>query len=154
MKAISNKLCCSTSLIFLSVSLLFNQAYAYSGGCNNLHVVINDSVFQKYETLFKRPRIFKGTYNGCLKVYKGTENCTDYLFDQSAFSYGPEIEIEFNERGSNKTAKIRIQQNYCFMEAGNITVTAEKGKFKYTKLVGNFFSIEPGVVTITSIEAQ
>ncbi|MCF1458026.1 MAG: hypothetical protein LPH21_10890 [Shewanella sp.] len=146
-----------TNLILLSTSLLFNQAYASNcGGCGTLHLLVAKSIYQNFKTNSNGPIFNHGNFKGCEMVDSDTGECTHFIFEQKAFAYGPDIDIEFIERNSNKTALINIQQNYCFLEAGKITVkTRENGyfKFDYRIVTGSRAGQLPGRVIITSIEA-
>ncbi|MCF1456561.1 MAG: hypothetical protein LPH21_03015 [Shewanella sp.] len=148
MKTMSKNLGFSTKLILLATPLLFNQAYAYSGGCGTLHLLVAKSIYQNYEISSGGPVVNRGEKDGCDMIDTDSTECTDFVFEQTALGYGPDIDIEFNQRGSNKTAKIRVQQNYCFFEAGNITVELKKGLLYYKIYPGSFGKSRPGVVAI------
>ncbi|MCF1456560.1 MAG: hypothetical protein LPH21_03010 [Shewanella sp.] len=158
MKTMSKNLGFSTKLILLAIPSLFNQAYAYSGQCGTLHLLVDKSIYQKHkissDSPVMDPVMNHGTYVGCDKIDTDTTECTDFVFSQDAFQYGPDVDIEFRERNSSKTAKIRIQQNYCFFEGGNITIEPKNGVFNYRTYPGSYRDNKPGVIAITSIEAQ
>ncbi|MCF1429130.1 MAG: hypothetical protein LPH21_15660 [Shewanella sp.] len=155
MKTMSNSLSFSTKLILLATPLLVNQAYAYSGNCETLHLLVPESIYQKYQVSSGNPVVYHGISKGCDKVDTETAECLDYVFGQTTFAFGsgPDIDIEFKESNGDKTAKIRVQQNYCFLEAGHITVEPRKGGFEYNITEGSYGDNTPGLVTITSIEA-
>ncbi|MCF1458027.1 MAG: hypothetical protein LPH21_10895 [Shewanella sp.] len=151
MKTMSNSF--STKLILLATPLLFNQAYAsYSGNCGTLHLLVAKSIYQKYLISSSAPVVHRGSYIGCKLIDGNTGGCTDFEFSQGADIYGPDIDIGFKETNGNETALIRVQQNYCFLEAGDINVDPKKGVFNYKKYPGNFADDRPGVVSIISIE--
>ena len=150
MKTISKFLGYITKPMLLAIPTLCNQAYAvYSGGCDTLHLLVKDSIYQKY----KAGNFFltHGIYAGCKKKDVGGEDCVDFAFEQISGQLGPDVMIKFKERDGDKVAKIRIKQNYCFLEAGNITVEPVNGVFKYKKYIGSL-GLLPGLVVITSIE--
>ncbi|MCF1431529.1 MAG: hypothetical protein LPD71_12130 [Shewanella sp.] len=152
MKTMSKSLGFSAKLILIATPMLFNQAYAaYSGDCGSLHLIIAKSIYQKYELSKGSPVVNRGTDSGCDKVDNDTGECADFVFSQVAGQYGPDVDIEFKERNSNETARIRIQQNYCFFEAGDITVEPQIGGFTYKKFPGSYEDDRPGLVTIRSI---
>ncbi|MCF1459018.1 MAG: hypothetical protein LPH21_16160 [Shewanella sp.] len=157
MKTMSNSF--STKLILLATPLLFNQAHAsqayasYNGDCGTLHLIVTYPIYQKYR-ISSAPVVHRGAFTGCKEVDSKTGDCTDFEFSQYAGLYGPDIDIEFKQRNGNKTAMIRVQQNFCFLEAGDITVEQKKGVFNYKKFPGSFDDHRPGVVTIIAIEAQ
>ena len=153
MKTMSKSLGFSAKLISLSIPLLFNQAYAFSGSCGTLHLLIVKSIYKNYKISSDSPVVNHGKYKGCEKKMEGG-NCIDFKFNQISGQYGPDADIEFKERNGNKTAKIRIQQNYCYWEGGNITVQPKKGLFEYKIYPGTHSSQIPGLVAITSIKAQ
>ena len=150
MNTMSKSLIFGTKLILLASPWLFNQAYAYKGGCGTLHLLVVDSIYQKYQS--GKFVVSRGSYKSCDKVDYATGDCTDFRFEQGDLSYGPDFTIEFIEKNSNKTAKIRIQQNYCFFEGGNILVEQKKGAFQYQVTKATFEYTSPGLVKITSIE--
>ncbi|MCF1431526.1 MAG: hypothetical protein LPH20_11840 [Shewanella sp.] len=153
MEKISNRHGFSTKLILLATPLLFNQSYAYSGGCGTLHLKVSESIYQEYK-LSSYPVINHGKFKGCEKADFNTGECSHFVFAQTPFAYGPNIDITFNEINGNKTAIIRVQQNYCFFEPGDMTVEAKKGRLEYKTTRGSYDADEPGVVEITSVEGE
>ncbi|MCF1459017.1 MAG: hypothetical protein LPH21_16155 [Shewanella sp.] len=153
MKTMSKSLSFSAKLILIATPMLFNQAYAsYSGDCGTLHVLVTEKIYQKYQVSLG-PVVHDGIYVGCKKVVDGDPiDCVDFEFSQFSSFYGPNIDIEFKQRIGNKTAKISVQQNYCFLEAGDITVEPKKGVFNYKKYPGSWADDRPGVVAINAIE--
>ena len=153
MKTITKHLYFNTKLILLATSLLFNQAYAnYSGDCRTLHVLVNGSVYRNFRVSSDSPVVNYGINKGCDKVDIDIGECTDYVFKQGEVINGPDIDIEFIDRRNGKPSTIRVQQNYCFFEAGNITVQPKKGIFTYKIYTGSFEYSRPGLVVITSIQ--
>ncbi|MCF1459019.1 MAG: hypothetical protein LPH21_16165 [Shewanella sp.] len=155
MKSMSNSLFFNTKLLLFATLLLFSQAYAesYSGDCGTLHILVAKPIYQKYQ-VSSDPVVNRGEFKGCMLVDGDSGECVDFAFSQLFLQYGPDIDINFKERDGNKTATIRVQQNYCFLEAGDITVEQKKGVFNFKKFLGNYGDDRPGVVSITSIEAQ
>ena len=141
----------SINMILLAISLLFNQAqaYEYSGGCGTLHVLVESYLYKNLKIFADGPEVTHGSYQGCQDFVIG--GCHDYVFEQTSLLNGPDIILIFVERTGNKTAEIRIQQNYCFFEGGHITVQQKKGEFAYHVTEGSFGST-PGLVNITFIE--
>ncbi|MCF1431527.1 MAG: hypothetical protein LPH20_11850 [Shewanella sp.] len=152
MKTMSNSLGVSTKLILLATPLLFNQAYAYSGGCGTLHLLVPASIYKNHEISAGDPVVNHGSNKGCDNLDTDTAECVDFVFGQTTFGYGPDIDIEFTDKNSGKTAKINIQQNYCFLEAGDINVKSIKGKFEDSVTEGSYADTKPGVISISSIE--
>ncbi|MCF1431530.1 MAG: hypothetical protein LPD71_12125 [Shewanella sp.] len=152
MKTMSNSLFLSTKLILLATPLLFNQAYAYSGECGTLHLLVPASIYKNQQIYAGDPVVNHGSYKGCEEIDDDTGECVDFVFGQTYLGNGPDINIIFREMNSTKTAKISVQQNYCFMEAGDIAVKAIKGSFDYDVTGGSWGYHTPGVVKITSIK--
>ena len=151
MKTMTNKLGLSTKLILLVTPLLFNQAYAkYSGHCGTLHLLVADNIYKNFTVTQGDIEATHGDFKGCNNVDTQTAECVDFVFEQSMFS-GPDVTIQFRERNSDYAAKIRIQQNYCFFEAGDITVQPKKGNFTYSTRPGDYDRKLPGLVQIQAV---
>ena len=159
MKTISKNLSSRINMILLASPMLFNQAYAnYYFGCGYLHVLINYDIYEKYQLLVE-PVVHHGGYLGCKGRIKAVnpvkavedDECVKFVFEQTFLAYGPDIELIFSERMGNKSARIRIQQNFCFSEAGNISVEPISGVFTYRIVEGNYKKYIPGKVEINGI---
>ncbi len=77
---------------------------------------------------------------------------TTYVMTVQSPIYGPECKIEF-QKGDYK-ALYRVQQNYCFLEAGNITVqfigtgdTKNPDALRYTITPGSYGDDREGKVS-------
>ncbi|MCF1431976.1 MAG: hypothetical protein LPH21_16135 [Shewanella sp.] len=152
MKTMSKSLSFSAKLILIATPMLFNQAYAsYSGDCGTLHVLVAKSIYEKYQVSPGSPVVNRGADSGCDKKVDATGKCTDFVFNQISVRYGPDVDIEFKEMNGDEIAKIRVQQNYCFFEAGDITVQVKNGIINYKKYPGSYEDDRPGVVAINSI---
>ena len=152
MNSMSKNLSFSAKPLLLVTTLIFNQAYAYSGDCGTLHLLVDESIYQNFELSPGNPAVRRGVYEGCKKKVEGGDDCLDFVFSQFALRYGPDATLEFREKDTNKTAQFRIQQNYCFFEAGNITVEPRNSFFTYNIFMGSKGDDRPGVVVISSIE--
>ncbi|MCF1431977.1 MAG: hypothetical protein LPH21_16125 [Shewanella sp.] len=154
MKTMSKSLGFSAKLILIASPMLFNQSYAsYPGDCGTLHILVAKSIYQKYQ-VFSDFVVNRGEFRGCKMKDDDTGECTDFGFNQISARYGPDIDIEFKDRNGNELAKIRVQQNYCFFEAGDITVELKNGVVNYQKYPGSYQDDRPGVVAISSIGAS
>ena len=72
---------------------------------------------------------------------------------KSTGAYGPDAVIQMNCEKSDAGSIMELQQNYCFMKAGQIHVTHKDGKFPNYKIkMGSYADGRGGEVTIFDFE--
>ncbi|MCF1439363.1 MAG: hypothetical protein LPD71_11650, partial [Shewanella sp.] len=98
----------------------------YSNRCEVLTVHISKHISDDY--FWSRDRI---VVNQGFPLYCQAKNdSTDCQFAQTE-QYGPEVTLTFKRKTDGQVATIRVQQNFCFLAAGNITVKPIRGKWVY-----------------------
>lgn len=103
--------------------------------CNNLTVSVN------------RPNttIFSG---GCDHGHVESATPTMIVMSNTGY-YGPDGRIVIQENGTT-TAIYEVQQNYCFLEAGSVTVTKLSGKdYHFVTTEGSYSTGDGGQVQFT-----
>ena len=99
--------------VMMVTMILFGSSVAYAG-CNNLTVVLNSNEWTV------------DTNNTC--AHGHIEYSTDTLVIMTNTGYyGPDCRIGFSNVTKEKHAIVEFQQNYCCMEAGDITVKSISG---------------------------
>ena len=132
---------------FSIVSVFTTISYAESWQrCYGLHVKINDQVLSKYEVVGD-PEMIHGDFEGC-HIKAGM--CSEYMFVQDLL-FGPEVKMTFKNKKTDEVFQVDIQQNYCFISAGDIHVKPLSGQWEYTVNGGSFYTAD-GVVDILSIK--
>jgi hypothetical protein len=125
---------------FVALGLLACAGFAHAG-CNNLTVNLSAPGWKI------DPNIQITCNHG--NVVSQTANTA--VLSNSGY-YGPDCRIGFTNGSS--PAVIGFQQNYCFLSAGNITVSPLAGPSpQYTKQEGSYSSGTGGVVNVTGFAA-
>ncbi|MCF1428058.1 MAG: hypothetical protein LPD71_12785 [Shewanella sp.] len=95
--------------------------------CDYLDVTISKPILDDYVLAMNAIVMNHGDVIRC--SVNGDDSMTCML-KQSVF-YGPDAILTFVRKTDGQIASIRVQQNYCAFEAGNITVKPIRGKWKY-----------------------
>jgi hypothetical protein len=125
---------------FVALGLLASAGFAHAG-CNNLTVNVSAPGW---------------TVDGNIQITCNHGNVVSQTSNAVVLSnsgyYGPDCRIGFTN-GSSPSV-IEFQQNYCFLSAGNISVSPLAGPApQYTKQEGSYSSGTGGVVNVTGFAA-
>ena len=126
------------------------QAYASSESvdrCNVLLIHINNDILDNYFVSADQIVMNRGVNQGC----RDEEHGIFCRFLQSQ-AYGPDATLSFKRITDGQIAKIRVQQNFCFFEAGNITVTPLSGKWIYSIREGSWGDKRHGDVWLDQVK--
>ncbi|MCF1429059.1 MAG: hypothetical protein LPD71_05455 [Shewanella sp.] len=134
-------LCLLTSVV-ISSSRAYAQPWQW---CNGLEVNVYGQILDNY-TAVGPPVMTHGSYDGC-HMQGGV--CDKYTFNQGAV-WGPDATLTFKNKTTGKLVKVEIQQNFCFLEAGDITVTPLQGKWVYQTHTGSYHNYD-GTVHLRSV---
>ncbi|MCF1431515.1 MAG: hypothetical protein LPH20_11775 [Shewanella sp.] len=120
------------------------QALAKS--CNLVEVHISKQILNNYVLSMKDIVLNNGKFVGC----KDENDMSHCSFREASF-FGPDFILPFKRKTDGQIASIRVQQNYCVMEAGNITVQPIRGKWVYRTQEGSVGSFENGNVWLEAL---
>ncbi|MCF1431216.1 MAG: hypothetical protein LPH21_19565 [Shewanella sp.] len=143
----------NSSIVTVFLGCVFaTQAYASNKlepvvqPCDDLYVHISTPILDDYILSKEGIVMNHGHFHGCL-VRNNMLHCQ---FEQTGF-YGPDASLSFKRKTDGQIATIRVQQNLCFWEAGNITVEPIRGKWVYSTLEGSYGDILPGHVWLEKV---
>ncbi|MCF1458823.1 MAG: hypothetical protein LPH21_15095, partial [Shewanella sp.] len=130
------------------------QAYASnkfkvdpSETCDYLVVHISKNILDDYNLLRDNIVMNNGISHGCHATLGDTQDCQ---FEQGN-AYGPDATLSFKRKTDGQIATVRAQQNFCFWEAGSITVAPISGKWEYRTREGSYGSNRHGEVWLDQV---
>jgi hypothetical protein len=128
------------SAIVLGVVLSSGASFAQQPGCSGLIINNNASGW-----------VVAPSDETCTHGFVASSSPTQLVLEISGF-YGPNCRIGFTNSSTGALSIVDFQEDYCALEAGNITVTSLQGPVpQYTKTTGSYPST-PGTVTITGFQ--
>ncbi|MCF1431217.1 MAG: hypothetical protein LPH20_10235 [Shewanella sp.] len=101
--------------------------------CDFLDFTISKPILDDYVLAMKNIVMNHGDFLRCSVNLNDSITCT---LKQSAI-YGPDASLSFKRKTDGQIASIRVQQNFCMWEAGNITVEPTRGQWKYRTREGS-----------------
>ncbi|MCF1427737.1 MAG: hypothetical protein LPH21_10195 [Shewanella sp.] len=125
------------------------KEYPFADKCVWFVVHISDRILDKYIVSSNQFVMNRGEFDNCIAINTGINNM-DCIFRQGAF-YGPDATLLFKRKTDGQIAKIRVQQNFCLMEAGSITVEPIRGKWVYRTQEGSAGSFKHGNVWLDQV---
>ncbi|MCF1459041.1 MAG: hypothetical protein LPH21_16310 [Shewanella sp.] len=136
-------LACTFSIISAFTTVSHAESWEL---CHGLHVKLHDKILDNY-VVVGDPEIIHGSSGGCHVTDDGI--CGEYMFVQG-ITYGPEANMTFKNKKTGKVFKIKVQQNFCFLSAGDIHVTPLSGHWEYAIHGGSFYGFD-GLVDLFSV---
>lgn len=126
--------------VMMATMILFGSSVAYAG-CNNLTVELNSNEWNVDS-------------NNISCTHGHVEYSADKLVVMTNTGYyGPDCRIGFLNPTKEKQAVVEFQQNYCGMEAGDITVKSISGPKPDAEInEGSFSGGKGGKVTISGFK--
>jgi hypothetical protein len=126
--------------VMMATMILFGLSVAYAG-CNNLTVTVNSDGWN-VDT------------NSTSCAHGHIEYSGDKLVIMTNTGYyGPDCRIGFLNPTKGQQSIVEFQQDYCCMEAGDITVTLKSGQKPNTVITeGSFKDGKGGKVTINGFK--
>ncbi|MCF1438535.1 MAG: hypothetical protein LPD71_07250, partial [Shewanella sp.] len=103
--------------VFATQADASNKLDSLADSCTILVVHISERILDDYIITVDQMVIEHGYLEGFQTKY-GKKN---YLFSQAEM-FGPDVTLPFIRKTDGEKATIRVQQNFCFWEAGSITV--------------------------------
>ena len=139
---ISVLLGCAVATQAYASNKLISEAKTHRNySAKNLVVHVSKKILNNYNLLTDQIAVTHGEVLGCYD-HSGDIYCG---LGQAAL-YGPDVTLSFKRITDGQIAKIRVQQNFSFLEAGTITVTAIRGQWAYRTKEGSVAHDVPGSV--------
>ncbi|MCF1456679.1 MAG: hypothetical protein LPH21_03660, partial [Shewanella sp.] len=147
----------SSIITFFLGCAFATQAYASSeltkvpfvDSCNDLIAHISKDILDDYIVSTNQIVIDNGYFRGC--GYEDDKIYDTYCqFSQAQF-YGPDATLLFKNKADGQIVTIRVQQNFCFWEAGNITIKPILGKWVYSTRGGSYGDNQHGNVWLDQV---
>jgi hypothetical protein len=139
------RLCVLICCLFVVQGALAEEAKPTpnANGCSYLNIYINSP---------SGPASVTSSGVGCDRGYLGnispSQDNTNLVVLGQSLSYGPDCTVAIRVGGS--ISVIRSQQNYCFMEAGNVLAHVVSGRAVIDRTEpGSYARSQPGKVWVT-----